>query len=73
MSSFTRSLAASCLLTIDLTELELPNTMKMDFPDPTNVLQFNLTLTPDEGMFILLVSFLNYPYPSLSTLIGLDI
>ena len=21
----------------------------MDFPDPTNVLSFNLTLTPDEG------------------------
>jgi hypothetical protein len=24
----------------------------MDFPDPTNVLMFNLTLTPDEGVFM---------------------
>jgi hypothetical protein len=41
----------------DLTELELPNTMKMDFPDPTNVLSFNLTLTPDEGMSIIFFVF----------------
>lgn len=34
---------------LDLTELELPGTMKTHFPDPTNVLKFNLTITPDEG------------------------
>jgi ubiquitin-conjugating enzyme E2 M len=33
----------------DLTELELPNTMTTHFPDPTDVLNFNLTITPDEG------------------------
>jgi ubiquitin-conjugating enzyme E2 M len=44
-------------LTTDLTELELPNTMKMEFPDPTNVLSFNLTLTPDEGKSGLLFLF----------------
>lgn len=33
----------------DLTELELPETMKTDFPDPTDVLNFTLTITPDEG------------------------
>jgi ubiquitin-conjugating enzyme E2 M len=33
----------------DLTELELPDTMKTHFPDPNNLLSFNLTITPDEG------------------------
>ena len=33
----------------DLTELELPDTMKTDFPDPTDLLNFTLTITPDEG------------------------
>ena len=33
----------------DLTELELPDTMKTSFPDPTDVLNFLLTITPDEG------------------------
>jgi len=33
----------------DLTELELPETMKTEFPDPTDVLNFTLTITPDEG------------------------
>ena len=34
---------------IDLTELELPDTMKTAFPDPSDVLNFTLTITPDEG------------------------
>lgn len=34
---------------VDLTELELPDTMKTDFPDPADLLNFNLTITPDEG------------------------
>ena len=33
----------------DLTELELPDTMKTNFPDPADVLNFALTITPDEG------------------------
>lgn len=36
-------------LRADLTELELPNTMTTHFPDPSDVLNFNLTITPDEG------------------------
>ncbi|CDW98882.1 hypothetical protein [Sporisorium scitamineum] len=35
----------------DLTELELPKTMKTDFPDPADVLNFTLTIEPDEGMY----------------------
>jgi hypothetical protein len=37
------------LISLDLTELELPNTMTTHFPDPTDVLNFKLTITPDEG------------------------
>jgi hypothetical protein len=33
----------------DLTELDLPETMKTFFPDPTDLLNFTLTITPDEG------------------------
>ncbi|CAO1626549.1 unnamed protein product [Sympodiomycopsis kandeliae] len=35
----------------DLTELELPDTMKTNFPDPADVLNFTLTIEPDEGMY----------------------
>ena len=35
----------------DLTELELPDTMKTHFPDPADLLNFELTITPDEGTF----------------------
>ena len=33
----------------DLTELELPETMKTTFPDPADILNFTLDITPDEG------------------------
>lgn len=33
----------------DLTELDLPSTMKTQFPDPADLLNFTLTITPDEG------------------------
>jgi hypothetical protein len=33
----------------DLTELDLPSTMKTNFPDPADLLNFTLTITPDEG------------------------
>lgn len=29
--------------------MELPSTMRTDFPDPTDVLNFELTIEPDEG------------------------
>lgn len=38
-------------LRLDLTELELPDTMKTHFPDPADLLNFELTITPDEGTF----------------------
>lgn len=34
----------------DLTELDLPPTMKTHFPDPADLLNFTLTITPDEGL-----------------------
>ena len=34
----------------DLTELDLPPTMKTHFPDPVDLLNFTLTITPDEGL-----------------------
>ncbi|KAF8973520.1 ubiquitin-conjugating enzyme/RWD-like protein [Flammula alnicola] len=36
-------------LNTDLTELDLPSTMQTNFPDPTDLLNFSLTITPDEG------------------------
>lgn len=35
----------------DITELDLPSTMKMNFPDADDILNFTLTLQPDEGMY----------------------
>lgn len=43
--------AAQIRVQKDLTELDLPSTMKTDFPDPTDLLNFTLTITPDEGMY----------------------
>ena len=34
---------------VDQTELDLPSTMVTTFPDPADLLNFNLTITPDEG------------------------
>lgn len=52
----------------DLTELDLPSTMKTVFPDPNDVLNFKLTITPDEGIYkggVFTFSFVinpNYPH-----------
>jgi len=43
--------AAQIRVQKDLTELDLPPTMKTDFPDPADLLNFTLTITPDEGMY----------------------
>ncbi|KAI0095033.1 E2 ubiquitin-conjugating enzyme [Irpex rosettiformis] len=43
--------AAQIRVQKDLTELDLPSTMKTYFPDPQNLLSFTLTITPDEGMY----------------------
>jgi len=43
--------AAQIRVQKDLTELDLPSTMKTDFPDATDLLNFTLTITPDEGFY----------------------
>ncbi|KIK07197.1 hypothetical protein K443DRAFT_673463 [Laccaria amethystina LaAM-08-1] len=43
--------AAQIRVQKDLTELDLPATMKTHFPDPADLLNFSLTITPDEGMY----------------------
>jgi len=43
--------AAQIRVQKDLTELDLPPTMTTDFPDPTDLLNFRLTIKPDEGMY----------------------
>lgn len=41
----------TCFLSPDLQELTLGNTMKMTFPNPDDILNFTLTIEPDEGMY----------------------
>jgi hypothetical protein len=43
-------LGLTSLYAQDLTELDLPSTMVTHFPDPGDLLNFTLTITPDEGM-----------------------
>jgi len=43
--------AAQIRVQKDLTELDLPSTMQTHFPDPSDLLNFSLTITPDEGMY----------------------
>lgn len=43
--------AAQIRVQKDLTELDLPSTMKTHFPDPADLLNFTLTIVPDEGMY----------------------
>lgn len=40
------------LCAADLTELELPSTMKTEFANPDDVLNFTLTIEPDEGKLL---------------------
>ncbi|PPQ99553.1 hypothetical protein CVT24_005341 [Panaeolus cyanescens] len=47
--------AAQIRVQKDLTELDLPPTMKTHFPDPADLLNFTLTITPDEGTRFLLL------------------
>ena len=39
----------------DITELSLPSTMKIHFPDPDDILNFTLTVEPDEGLSLFVV------------------
>jgi hypothetical protein len=40
-----------CAPVADLTELDLPSTMQTHFEDPADLLNFTLTITPDDGKF----------------------
>ncbi|KAJ2902066.1 hypothetical protein MKZ38_001039 [Zalerion maritima] len=43
--------AAQLRVQKDLSELSLGSTMKVDFPDPNDILNFTLSIEPDEGMY----------------------
>ncbi|KAI0134627.1 ubiquitin-conjugating enzyme [Xylariales sp. AK1849] len=43
--------AAQLRVQKDLNELSLGSTMKTEFPDPDDILNFLLTITPDEGQY----------------------
>ncbi|KAJ5220391.1 ubiquitin-conjugating enzyme/RWD-like protein [Penicillium chermesinum] len=43
--------AAQLRVQRDLQELTLGNTMKMTFPNPDDILNFTLSIEPDEGMY----------------------
>ncbi|KAI8097755.1 E2 ubiquitin-conjugating enzyme [Halteromyces radiatus] len=43
--------AAQIRVQKDLSELEIPSTIKMDFPDPADILNFRIIITPDEGFY----------------------
>lgn len=43
--------AAQLRVQKDLTELSLPETMKTNFPEPEDTMNFELEIKPDEGMY----------------------
>ncbi|ORZ00328.1 putative ubiquitin-conjugating enzyme E2 [Syncephalastrum racemosum] len=43
--------AAQIRVQKDLAELEIPSTIKLDFPDPADILHFKVTIHPDEGLY----------------------
>ncbi|KAI8137883.1 putative ubiquitin-conjugating enzyme E2 [Fennellomyces sp. T-0311] len=43
--------AAQIRVQKDLAELEIPSTIKLEFPDPADILNFNVLITPDEGLY----------------------
>lgn len=52
-NSITFSVTNSLILKseTDLSELSLGSTMRTKFPDPDDILNFTLTIEPDEGMY----------------------
>jgi hypothetical protein len=49
----TRESPDDKLTTLDLTELSLPSTMRISFSNPDDILNFTLTIEPDEGIHTL--------------------
>ncbi|CAE6381733.1 unnamed protein product [Rhizoctonia solani] len=43
--------AAQLRVQKDITELDLPKTMELNFPNPEDTLNFTLSIKPDEGMY----------------------
>ncbi|KAJ1302600.1 hypothetical protein OPQ81_002917 [Rhizoctonia solani] len=43
--------AAQLRVQKDITELDLPETMKTEFPNPEDLLNFVLSIKPDEGIY----------------------
>ncbi|EIE90596.1 hypothetical protein RO3G_15307 [Rhizopus delemar RA 99-880] len=46
-----RTTAAQIRVQKDLAELDIPDTIQLDFPDPSNILNFNISIHPDEGFY----------------------
>jgi len=46
-----RATAAQIRITKDINELELPKTCATEFPDPDDLLNFKLIISPDEGFY----------------------
>jgi ubiquitin-conjugating enzyme E2 M len=46
-----RATAAQIRITKDISELELPKTCNTEFPDPDDLLNFKLIISPDEGFY----------------------
>ena len=46
-----RASAAQIRITKDINELELPRTCATEFPDPDDLLNFKLIISPDEGFY----------------------
>ncbi|KAG0171902.1 NEDD8-conjugating protein ubc12 [Apophysomyces sp. BC1034] len=43
--------AAQIRVQKDLAELEIPDTIKLEFPDPADILNFKVLIQPDEGFY----------------------
>lgn len=50
-SSQKRASAAQLRITKDINELTLPKTCNIEFPDPDDLLNFQLVIMPDEGFY----------------------
>ncbi|KAG1460881.1 hypothetical protein G6F56_005844 [Rhizopus delemar] len=46
-----RTTAAQIRVQKDLAELDIPDTIQLDFPDASNILNFNVSILPDEGFY----------------------
>ena len=60
------------LADVDLTELDLPPTMKTHFPDAADLLNFTLTITPDEGLETCVFSSSDVQYQSIQECIAAE-